>query len=411
MSGFSKKVLFMRIGNQDIGINHPPYIIAEIGVNHDGDVERALSLTDAAAEAGADAIKLQFFETDRLMSKAAKLAAYQKNAGETDPIEMLRRLELTIEEMAQVVERAHSKNIHAIVTVFSKELVPIAETLPWDAYKTASPDIVNKPLLEALMHNGKPMIVSTGASTMDEVIRAIEWLNSARDRLAVLQCVSSYPAPLNELGGIRAISDSTSLPTGYSDHTTSHRTGNTAVVAGASILEKHITDDRNRLGPDHKASLLTAQLKGYVDMCRMATSGREMFSCLVDRIVEQASSDKLVRGSPTFSVMMEIGKAKVDEVLGAEAIHSAKESIPVKRVLDCEQDVRTVARQSVVSAQDIPADTTITREMLTIKRPGTGILACDLEAVIGTTTAQAIEADVPINSSDLVQFEAATARM
>lgn len=401
----------MRIGNREIGLNHPPYVIAEIGVNHDGEVQRALELTDAAAEAGADAIKLQFFETDRLMSKAAKLAAYQKNAGETDPIEMLRRLELNIDEMARVVERAHNKGIHAIVTVFSTELVPIAETLPWDAYKTASPDIVNKPLLEALMQTGKPMVVSTGASTMDEVIRAIKWLDSVRDRLAVLQCVSSYPAPLNELGGIRAISDSTNLPTGYSDHTTSHRTGNTAVVAGACLLEKHITDDRNRSGPDHKVSLLTAQFEAYVNMCRMATSGREMFRRLVDKVTELESSKSNNFGSPTFSAMMKIGKKEVEKFLGADAVANVKDSLPRKRVLDCEQDVRTVARQSVVSTQDIPANTIITRDMLTIKRPGTGILACDFESVIGSTTAQPIEADVPINASDLVQFEPSMARV
>ena len=133
----------MQIGDRKIGVDQPPYIIAEIGVNHDGEVARALELTDAAADAGADAVKLQFFETDRLMSKAAKLAAYQKNAGETDPIEMLKRLELTIDEMALVVDRAHERGIHAIVTVFSMELVEVAETLAWDAYKTASPDIVN----------------------------------------------------------------------------------------------------------------------------------------------------------------------------------------------------------------------------------------------------------------------------
>jgi len=395
----------MRIGNQEIGLNHPPYIIAEIGVNHDGDVNRALELTDAAAEAGADAIKLQFFETDRLMSKAAKLAAYQKTAGETDPIEMLRRLELTIEEMALVVDRAHAKGIHAIVTVFSTELVPIAETLPWDAYKTASPDIINYPLIEALIVTGKPLIVSTGASTMDEVIQAVDWLDSARDRLAILQCVSSYPAPTHELGGIRLIFDTTEIPTGYSDHTTSHRTGNTAVVAGACILEKHITDDRNRTGPDHRASLLTSQFEAYVNMCRMAISGRGMFRRLVDKVIELQSSKSNNYPSPTFSAMMKIGKKEVDKELGADAVACVKESFPIKRVLDCEQDVRLVARQSVVSTQPIPAGTTITRDMLTIKRPGTGILAFNIEAVVGCTTSQPIEADVPINAEDLVQFE------
>jgi N,N'-diacetyllegionaminate synthase len=245
----------MRIGNKQIGLEYPPYIIAEIGVNHDGAVDRALSLTDAAADAGADAVKLQFFETDRLMSSAAKLAAYQKNAGETDPIEMLRRLELTIDEMALVVDRAHERGIHAIVTVFSTELVEIAETLAWDAYKTASPDIVNRPLLEALAKMGKPMIVSTGASTLDEVVRAMDWLEGVRDRLAVLQCVSSYPTPDLALGGIKAIRDATDLPVGYSDHSKDPKSSELATALGGCVLEKHITYNRNAPGPDHAASI------------------------------------------------------------------------------------------------------------------------------------------------------------
>jgi len=388
----------MRIGNQEIGLNHPPYIIAEIGVNHDGEVQRALELADAAAEAGADAIKLQFFETDRLMSKAAKLAAYQKNAGETDPIEMLRRLELSIDEMALVVERAHSKGIHAIVTVFSTELVEIAETLPWDAYKTASPDIVNKPLLEALMHTGKPMIVSTGASTMDEVIQAVGWLDLARDRLAVLQCVSSYPVKGWErgFGGITHFRNTFTLPIGYSDHTSSHRTGKLAVAFGACVIEKHITDDRNRSGPDHAASLLVAQLLGYI---KLASEGVD-WADAVQRAIDD-DVDQMRDGAKLKDYAIEIAQPHP----AWYGIHAVAESVIQKHILDCEQDVRLVARQSVVSTQDIPAGTIITRDMLTIKRPGTGILAFDIESVIGCTTAQPIEADVPINESDLVQFE------
>jgi len=342
----------MQIGDRKIGLNHRPYIIAEIGVNHDGEVARALELTDAAADAGADAVKLQLFETDRLMSKAAKLAAYQKNAGETDPIEMLRRLELTIEEMVQVVDRAHERGIHAIVTVFSTELVEVAETLAWDAYKSASPDIVNRPLLEALMATGKPMIVSTGASTLDEVVRAIGWLDEARDRLVVLQCVSCYPAPEDAYSGIRAIAQATGLATGYSDHTSPIASGGEAVRHGACLLERHLTYDKNAHGPDHVASLEPSEFSSYV---------------------EQAKS---------------IGQRP-----------------PIERdfkvVLDCERDVREVSRQSVVSACAIAPGTAITRAMLTIKRPGTGILAYEMDAVVGRVASRAIEADVPIMEEDL----------
>ncbi len=387
----------MRIGDREIGLDHPPYVIAEIGVNHDGAVERALSLTDAAADAGADAVKLQFFETDRLMSSAAKLAAYQKNAGETDPIEMLRRLELSIDEMARVVDRAHERGIHAIVTVFSTELVEVAETLAWDAYKTASPDIVNKPLLEALAKTGKPMIVSTGASTLDEVVRAVDWLDGVRDRLSVLQCVSSYPATDPAFGGIRAIAETTGLPTGYSDHTASHRSGNTAVVAGACLLEKHITDDRKRIGPDHQASLLTMQLQAYCELCCSAVVGRACFKQLVDVVTESRSI------KPKLPLLKAIPKDLYTEaypVIGADNIYIAGISLIEKRVLDCERDVREVSRQSVVTTREIALGETISREMVTIKRPGTGILAYRLDEVVGSVAKRAIESDMPIVEED-----------
>lgn len=361
----------MKIGERSIGLDHPPYVIAEIGVNHDGEVSRALELTDAAADAGADAVKLQFFETDRLMSKAAKLAAYQKAAGETDPISMLRRLELTLDEMAHVVERAHKRGIHAIVTVFSTELVEQAEKLAWDAYKTASPDIVNRPLLDALAATGRPMIVSTGASTLDEVVRAVGWLEPVRDRLAVLQCVSSYPAPDAALGGIRAIAQATGLPVGYSDHTSGIDTGSMAVRLDAFLLEKHFTYDVSAMGPDHRASLERAAFAEYVEQTRSAVCAMSSSS---------GSSD---------SSCQFISKEPVEILIE-------------KRVLECEQDVRAVSRQSVVSVGSIAAGKVITREHLTIKRPGTGVLAYRLDDVIGKTAARDVEGDVPIVGDDLV---------
>lgn len=380
----------MQIGDRKIGVDQAPYIIAEIGVNHDGEVARALELTDAAADAGADAVKLQFFETDRLMSKAAKLAAYQKNAGETDPIEMLRRLELTIDEMALVVDRAHERGIHAIVTVFSTELVEIAETLAWDAYKTASPDIVNRPLLEALAATGKPMIVSTGASELDElpIAESAIWRG---DVIGFLQCVSCYPTKPDDasIGGVYCIADDYlrfwDAPevyglgplAGYSDHTQSLDTGALAVRIGACILEKHLTYSRNAHGPDHNASLEPDQLTEYIRLAH--TSVR--FEC--------ESYSGRAYFSPT--------RDEVELILKTDPRYGPIE----KRVLDCEQDVREVSRQSVVSACDIESGTTISRDMLTIKRPGTGILAFEIDTVVGRVATRAIEADVPIVEEDL----------
>ncbi len=342
----------MKIGDRHIGLQHPPYVIAEIGVNHDGDPDRSVLLTERAAEAGADAVKLQLFETDRLMSKAARLAAYQKNAGETDPFAMLRRLELTIDQMEPTVRRAHELGIHAIVTVFSVELVAVAERLPWDAYKSASPDIVNRPLLDAMAATGRPLIVSTGASTLAEVTRAAGWLEGVRDRLAMLQCVSGYPAPDAALGGIRAIAEATGLAVGYSDHTESVETGALAVSAGAALLERHVTHDIRAAGPDHAASLEPEAFARYALLARRATRG-------------------------------------------------AGEGAAKKAVLECEQDVRTVSRQSLVAVRDLAAGEVLARDDLTIKRPGTGIEPWRVDEVVGRALARDVAADMPLVEDDL----------
>lgn len=358
----------MRIGTHEIGSSLPPYIIAEIGVNHDGSIERALELTDGAADAGANAIKLQLFEADRLMSAAAKLAAYQKAAGENDPVEMLRRLELPIAAMARIVDRAHTRNIHAIVTVFSTELVDAAESLPWDAYKTASPDIIHRPLLERLADTRRPLILSTGASTPDEVLRALAWL-SARDpsihsRTALLQCVSSYPTPIEhaELGGILALARLTPLLIGYSDHTQGVGTGAIAASLGARILEKHFTYDTRAPGPDHAASLEPAEFAAYV------------------RLAHEAHQSLLADG-------------RAVEHAGIE---------PIKRVIPIEVDVRRVSRQSVVTTRALPAGHVLTPSDLTVKRPGSGVPASDYAAVIGKTLARHVAADVPLKWDDMV---------
>ncbi len=337
------------------------YVIAEIGVNHDGAPEKALDLVDAAAAAGADAVKLQYFQTDLLMSKSAKLAAYQKAAGESDPIAMLRRLELRLEQMAPIVTRTKAAGLHAIVTVFSTELVERAETLAWDAYKTASPDIVHRPLLERLARTGRPLIVSTGAARAEEVATAAGWLRSwgTAGRVATLQCVSSYPTPMAEaeLGGIGALQVLTSGPVGYSDHTAGEDTGAMAVRMGATLLEKHLTYSRQAKGPDHSASLEPDGLKRYVGLARAAAESGER-----------------------------------------TAIPAAQR---VKRVLPIEEDVRRVSRQSVVAARALSPGTVLVESDLTIKRPGIGIPAADFSRVPGKRVVRAIEADCVIAWEDV----------
>lgn len=352
----------MNIAGRQIGPDRPVYVIAEIGVNHDGSAARALELVDAAADAGADAVKFQCFQTDRLMSRASKLAAYQKAAGETDPVEMLRRLELSIDDLGRCAERAHERGIHAIVTVFSLELVALAECVPWDAYKTASPDIIHKPMLGALAATGRPMIVSTGASERDEVSRAAAWVRTwgAADRTAFLHCVSSYPtAPrVASLGAIRDVARlCQGMPVGYSDHTALVETGRDAVAMGACILEKHFTYDRRAAGPDHAASLDPDQFHQYTRTARASTPAHEPDPVLI-------GTDR-------------------------------------KQVLECERDVRTVSRQSVVWARGVAPGSVVAPTDLTFKRPGIGVEPYRVDEIVGRVTARRIEPDLPVRWEDL----------
>jgi len=371
----------LRIGDREIGMPNRDcagvYVIAELGVNHDGRLDRALELTQAAADAGADAVKLQYFETDRLLSSAAKLAAYQQAAGEADPVEMLRRLELPLESMARVIEKAHALGLHALVTVFSVELVGRAAELPWDAFKSASPDIVHRPLLEALAATGRPLLVSTGASEMDEIERAASWLRNcgARERTALLHCVSSYPAAPADaaLLGIVALRRAFDVPIGYSDHTCLDAIGAAAVACGAAVLEKHLTYDPRAAGPDHAASLGPRAFARYAGLAKQVPRDR-VLPAHADPVLDdryQMTDDSDVLGALT------------------------------KRVLPCEREVRMLSRQSIVSRRGLQQGEVIRADDLTFKRPGTGLPPCEIEHVIGRRLRRAVKADTPLVAEDL----------
>ena len=345
----------LTIGNRTISPFHPPYIIAEIGVNHDGSPQQAARLIEIARDASADAVKFQFFTADHLLSKQAKLAQYQKSQNASDPVELLRNLELSIEQLKPLVTLAHSLGLHAIVTIFSIEHVESVASLPWDAFKSASPDIVNTPLLHELHNTEKPLIISTGAANRHEISNII----NKKLGSAYLHCVSAYPVPdeNSQLGGIRALNalldeltTDTDIPVGYSDHTTNILTGALAVAVGASILEKHITLDRTLTGPDHEASFEPNQFTKYVDHAQNA--------------------------------WLMLGKHDVI-------------------VQDIEQDVRTVSRQSIVSTHQIEKGETITRDDLTIKRPGTGIEPFRINEIIGSMALTTIPPDTPLQFKNI----------
>ncbi len=341
----------VKIGHRRIGADEPVYVIAEAGVCHNGDGETALRMVEAAAKADADAVKFQVFTAEELTTWEAPTADYQQSStGELRQGTMLARLELSDAVFLEIRARCEALEIDFLATPFSSNDVARLTPLDPPAIKIASTDVNNVRLLEAVALTGLPLIVSTGAATLEEIVAACAYLEAldARDRLMLMHCVSAYPAPLSTLN-LRAIGSMTrdfGLNVGFSDHAASPETGAWAVAHGAVILEKHFTLDRNQSGPDHAMSLEPAELASYI---------------------------RLVR---------EMDAARGDGAIG---------------MCDAEHDVRAAARRSVVAACDIVAGDVIQADMLTLKRPGTGIVPTELSDLIGLTAAVDISRDAMLS--------------
>ena len=335
------------IGGARIGPKQRVYTIAEAGVNHNGNLDAALRLVDAALSAGADAVKFQAFRAVDLVTADAATAGYQRSAtGSTSQRDMLRRLELSHDGFAALQRRCRASGIEFLCTPFSVGDLRMLLDLGVRAIKIASTDLNNTLLLNEAAGAKVPLILSTGASEGDEVERTVRRLTDwgCGDRLVLLHCVSSYPtlwqdANLRRIGTLR---DRFDVPVGFSDHTPSVETGALAVAAGAYVLEKHLTLDRSLPGPDQALSLEPDGLAAYIASVRHA---------------EEALGD---------------GELEMREV---------------------ERDVRRIARKSVVAAVDIPPGHVIGPDCLTVKRPAGGIEPDDLERLIGRRATALIPAD------------------
>lgn len=344
----------IQVGERFIGTGEPVFIIAEAGVNHNGDLELARQLIDIAAESGADAVKFQTFKAEKLVSKKARKAAYQvANTGNNDSqYEMLKKLELPFEAHQELKEYAEKQGIAFMSTPFDEEAIDFLDKLGMPVFKSPSGELTNLPYLKYMASKGKPMIISTGMATLEEVETAMQTVREAGlKELVVLHCTTNYPCPVEDanLLAMETLGNATESLIGYSDHTEGILVPSMAVAMGAVVIEKHYTLDRNLPGPDHKASLEPAELKEMIDQIR-----------LIERI--RGTGKKM----PTAS----------------------------------EQQIAEVARKSVIVAQDIPAGTVLTKEMLVIKRPGTGVSPAKLDQVLGKKTTQALKQDQPLQWGD-----------
>lgn len=342
----------VRIGHRPIGEDHGVFVIAEAGVNHNGSVDTARRLIDAARQAGADAVKFQAFTADRLVAADAPLCDYQKARAVADfgQREMLRRLELRRDDFAALKKHADASGIAFLATPFGLDELRMLCDLGVPAIKIASPDIVNVPLITAAAASGRPIILSTGASELAEVDAAVETLfqRGATDRLILLHCVSSYPTPPADarLRCIRTLADRFNVPVGFSDHTASADTGALAAAAGAVVLEKHLTLDRRAAGPDHFFSLEPRPFATYVAAARQAY---------------QSLGDGVIRCSAQ------------------------------------ERQVRELARGSVVATTHIPAGKRLTSDVLAIRRPAGGIEPAQWTTLLGRVAKTDIPADTRLS--------------
>jgi N,N'-diacetyllegionaminate synthase len=331
------------------------YIIAEAGVNHNGSVEIAKKLVEEAKKAGANAVKFQTFKADKLASRFAAKAEYQKvtTASDESQIDMIRKLELSESDHVELIDLCGKKKIDFLSSPFDEESADLLDQLGVPAFKIPSGEITNHPFLEHIARKKKPMILSTGMSSLEEVQEAVAVIFSTGNAaLTLLHCVTEYPAPVEEtnLRAMITMKETFGLPVGYSDHTPGIEVAVAAVALGAQVIEKHFTVDRTMPGPDHRASLEPAEL-------------REMVRAI--RNVEKA-----------------MGNGK-------------------KGPARCEVKNMTVARKSIVALKPISAQEVISREKVGIKRPGNGIQPKDLEKIIGLKAKRNIGQDEVIAWKDL----------
>ncbi len=330
-------------------------IIAEAGVNHNGDFDLAKKLIDKAVEGGADIVKFQTCKAENVISRYADKAEYQKvTTGEADSqLEMVRKLMLTYEEYGELKEYCDEKGIEFLSTAFDLPSVDYLHSIGMRRWKIPSGEITNLPLLIKIAKLHEPIIMSTGMSELSEVEDAIKVLkeNGAQD-ITILHCTTEYPAPYEDvnLKAMETMKEAFGLPVGYSDHTKGLEIPVAAVAMGACVIEKHFTLDRNMEGPDHKASIEPEELKSMVDQIR--------------------------------HVEMAIGNGE-------------------KKVSASEFKNQDIARKSIIAKTTIKKGDVFTEENVTTKRPGSGINPMRWFELLGKTAKHDYEEDYLIEKDEL----------
>lgn len=342
----------MKIGGKLVGSGC--YVIAEAGVNHNGDMAFAKKLVDAAASADADAVKFQTFKAELIVTETAERAEYQKvSAKDESQFTMLKKLELAEQDFAELKQYCAQRGIEFLSTPHSDTWsVDVLQKLGVEAYKVGSGDLTNLPILSYIAKMGRPVIISTGMANIDEVLEAVQTIKDAgNNEIVVLQCTTSYPC-LPEDANIRAmetIAKRTGCIVGYSDHTQGIEAPVIAACLGATVIEKHFTLDRSMPGPDHQASLVPNELAKMV------------------RAIRYVCEKGIKNPKQAFNELNQQGfnldGDQIDVLLGSQ----------VKEPLPGELEIAKVARKSIVALKDIGKGEVLTAENIGIRRPGEGL--------------------------------------
>ena len=340
------------IAGRAIGPGHPCFVIAEAGVNHNGDVQLAIDLVHAAKDAGADAVKFQTFKAESLVTESGRKALYQREYATdlSSQRSLLQKLELPFEAFARLKREAERLGLVFLSTPFDEESARYLRSLNVAAYKIGSGDLTNLPLLEVVAGFRKPVILSTGMATINDVHDAADVLEAAGlggTSLALLHCVSCYPAPADQtnLLAMDAMRAAFEVPIGLSDHSTGTTIAIAAAALGANIIEKHLTLDPLMDGPDHASSLESLEFASMVRGIRR---------------VEQALGDG------------------------------------IKRVMPCETDLVVAARRSWVATRVLEPGMRLVADDLVLKRPGNGLTARDIAGLIGRRLHKGLKIDEQI---------------
>jgi N,N'-diacetyllegionaminate synthase len=337
----------IRIGDRNVGPGERVFIIAEAGVNHNGDLDRAKRMVDAAAEAGADAVKFQTFAAERLVTATApsRQEGHLPSGTPESQFDMLRRLELSAQAHHDLHALCGARRVLFLSTPFDEGSADLLEAVGVPAFKIGSGEVTHLPFLEHVARKGKPILLSTGMSYLSEVDEATRAIRGAGcDELILLHCVSAYPADPGQanLRAMQAMAQAFRVPVGYSDHTLGGDLALAAVTLGACVIEKHFTLDRTLPGPDHHASLEPHELRAMVRSIRTVE----------------------------------------------KALHGG-----VKAPAPSEMANRIAVRRSLVATQNIAAGTVILQGMVTAKRPASGLSAKYLHWLVGRRARVAIRTD------------------